>query len=1172
MFDNYSYTLFNNLPSLPEFNIDESRRLLSRAYIYSIKMQLGLAQEEFKSIDIEDLSEEELDKIEDEINSEPLTLYNELYHELRRLGDTLESSAIFDNNEDERTVKSASFIAAESLSLLSTLLNRGETNKPEETMLSNELIYTRIEAAMMFLIAGYDANAQTEIREVIENLRTSKYEGEVNNLHLTEEWLLKNLFALLTNQLWNINRNKPLFKKNTSTKSLRNLIIENKIEMFSLIGESIIFYIDWLTGDDINGLKNSLEILTRINKSSYKNKNALYPEVYHISKVIMVMMKETSKRSLFHNTPLPINQGSEFISYISGRVKGNSELSSRPFIWESAKEFIYSCLPGPNKHTIVNQPTGSGKSFIAELAVAHSLSNGWVLYLAPTNALVHQIKRDLKKSLQFYGSVDISTFVGGDEYTRLEDEFLDKIENTNKFVAVMTPEKCAMSLRINPEVFQNCSLCVFDECHLLGDGARGATVDLVLGSIMSINNNIKFVLMSAMVNNPKDLSDWLKESTTNDTKICSILWKPTRSIRGAIGVEYESFKKTSMEAKVNLDRMPDKRKNEIFEPTISILYSLSGIWKKNHADYSIMETNLKATYTLSRRKSKDDDEWIYGITPKSWVNVTSRTLGIELAEKGMPTIVFIPSNRHYPFTLARGINHFQSDTITEDIEQKLLLLAERELGVDSEVKFLLSKSVGVHTSYMLETEKEAVERAFSNQRFNLLFATGTLAQGLNLPSVAVVIAGTRVGDAREANTPEAKQRSKSLILNAIGRAGRAGFSNQSLSLIVPNSPLHFKHEKEDIDKSISELDVLSDEDASIKVKSPLGQFLENILNGSIQADRASVDELTIMSMLTSDNEQEEVEKTKQIIGKTYAAAYIKHKVDDETLSDVTNKIINIKNEFLEKAAAPEWSVRVARKAGFDFFTTNSFVKIVSENLYSYEIEVVLDWSIEDWKNFLFMCMKDLPPYYIQRLLNNNVTQKPTFINDLTRLAGDRLERNFSWDKPADWYNCWHEFSNIIWMFMEGGSYADIAKAYLHIDGEIDPNRSAGKPIPDTLALVKKQIDYISSYAGLLVAALEEILFKDKPIPFNLNALPLAIKNGLKDHSTFYWYNYGYRNRLVAHKLALILPLEDFHNEQESISNVLRLKRIWLRNELDLSNITPEEREILEAASMVIKNL
>lgn len=1168
MFDTYSFNLFNHLPNLPELDIEQSRRLLAKAYMYSIRMRLGLVQDDFQSIDLNTLSEAELDQIEEEVASDSFSLFNELYYELRRLGDSLESSAIFDNLNDDNSIKASSFVAAESLSLLATLLTREEdSQKLEENIFSNEFIYTRIEASLLFLIAGYDANARTEINEILKMMDKLNVQNESEDLAKIERWCFNNLISILSGKLWDLKKERPLLVIKARRRSLKNLVKENKYTMFSIIGDSIISYIDWLTGENEEGLSNSLENLYKINTSTYQSKYALYPEIFHLSKIIIAMIEETSKRSLFHHTPPPTMHSEEFTEYLKYRVRGNRLIGSRPFIWESSKEFISECLPGPSKHSIVNLPTGSGKSFIAELAVAQSLLRGWVLYLAPTNALVHQIKRDLKVSLSSF-DIDIRTFVGGDEYTTLQNEFIDEHDKSRRFVAVMTPEKCAMSLRINPKIFEECSLCVFDECHLLGEGTRGVTADLVLGQILSMNSDIKFVLMSAMLNNASELADWLENVTKNKAEISSIFWKPTRSIRGAVGVEYYSYMKEKRNAKIALKQRNENRKNEAFEPKLSLLYSLSGVWNANYDDYSRIEFPFKAKFKLSREKY--GDEWIYSDGPKSWVNETSKVLGYKLALSGMPTIVFIPANRHYPFTLAKGLNLSIEQFDLNNLVMNFLFLAEEELGVSSEVKNLLEARIGVHTSFMLEAEKEAVERSFMNGEIKLLFATGTLAQGLNLPSVAVVIAGTRIGDSRDAHTPEAKLRSKALILNAIGRAGRAGFSNQSLSILVPNEPIMFKEEKEEIDNIVEKVDVLGDRDASIEVSSPIEDFLDNIINGSLQADRASLDELAIISMLTSDNEIEETEKTNNILSKTYGASSL-DQLNAEKLTKATIEITKIKKEFLKEAGAPEWVITVARKSGFDFFTTNTFVEIVLKVLSVLKREEIVQWTIKEWKNLLFLCLKELPPYYINRLLPNNITKKDNFLNKMLKSVQGNEEREITWEKPVHWNSYWEAFSNVTWLYMEGKTYAEMAKYYLRIDGEVESSRSSGKPIPTVLALIKRQIEGVSSYAGLLVATLEETIFKEETLPFNLNALPLAIKNGLQDHSSLYWYTYTFRNRIVAHTLSAVFPLDEFVDEETSKRNVLTLKREWLNDRVSISGVSDDKRKILEAAKLISKN-
>ncbi len=109
-------------------------------------------------------------------------------------------------------------------------------------------------------------------------------------------------------------------------------------------------------------------------------------------------------------------------------------------------------------------PTGSGKSFVGELAVSQSLHSGWVLYLAPTNALAEQIRGDLRLGLETLGT-DILAFIGDQEYSTFSTDTVTQMQVNS--VAVMTPEKCALALRLSPDAFASCSLVVFDECHLI---------------------------------------------------------------------------------------------------------------------------------------------------------------------------------------------------------------------------------------------------------------------------------------------------------------------------------------------------------------------------------------------------------------------------------------------------------------------------------------------------------------------------------------------------------------------------------------------------------------------------------------------------------------------------------------------------------------------------------
>ena len=95
-------------------------------------------------------------------------------------------------------------------------------------------------------------------------------------------------------------------------------------------------------------------------------------------------------------------------------------------------------------------PTGSGKSFVAELAVSQALRDGWVLYLAPTNALTEQIRTDLSNGLSSLNT-EIVPFIGDHEYSIFSTDRVAEM-NVNS-VAVMTPETVSYTHLTLPTIY-----------------------------------------------------------------------------------------------------------------------------------------------------------------------------------------------------------------------------------------------------------------------------------------------------------------------------------------------------------------------------------------------------------------------------------------------------------------------------------------------------------------------------------------------------------------------------------------------------------------------------------------------------------------------------------------------------------------------------------------------
>ena len=160
------------------------------------------------------------------------------------------------------------------------------------------------------------------------------------------------------------------------------------------------------------------------------------------------------------------------------------------------------------KNLVLASPTASGKTLIAELCgLKHVLEkNGKVVYLSPLRALANEKFDEFKKYTSIRKadgkrvSVGISTgdFDSGDSWLGRYD------------VIVTTNEKADSLLRHRVKWMDDISLVVADEVHLLNDGDRGPTLEVVLARLMQINPAIQVLALSATIHNVDEIASWLK--------------------------------------------------------------------------------------------------------------------------------------------------------------------------------------------------------------------------------------------------------------------------------------------------------------------------------------------------------------------------------------------------------------------------------------------------------------------------------------------------------------------------------------------------------------------------------------------------------------------------------------------------------------------------------------
>ena len=1127
MFDKYSQELISQIPELSGLDRSELFRVLSAGYLAIVQFRLGRSPER--------------------------TL--ESMKELSAVANRLVLQVVLHTKFQKHERQAAAFVSAEAISLVSKFLDLEIDESTFDSETYDFSPFLRIEAALLYLFSEFDVCAAGVFQDQrsVENT----YEGSILDVSLT--WAFSHLKALCCLDLGGANNEDfgyRFFGCNDLSPS--ELEEDTTARVFVELGEQARQYSSWLRGDLVD-LKPIIDRLDKIISTlgSEQTDGGLsigwgsYSRASYLAKLMRLTFPTLGERSLIRRVPSPPNGDADaYSSYLEGRAKGSKNERGRPVLWPSANSYVESCFVKGVTHAVVAMPTGSGKSFVGELAVSQAVQDGWALYLAPTNALTEQIRRDLRSGLNELGT-EVLSFVGNQEYSILESDRVSEMETNS--VAVMTPEKCALALRLSPEVFQNCRLVIFDECHLIGgDGSRGQLAELVVTQLILRAPLARFLLMSAIIQNPDNLAGWLSETTGKSSETISIKWRPTRTLRSIAGIRLKSLRAESQKAEAAFEDLPLNRKNLAFGARFALAANLRGAWESlDIDDHKLVSLNCKAQLRLKRNRSGDDVQ--FKVEDVSWVNASAKSLGLYFAGSGIQTLIFISKNKHYAFGNAAEVDLGEAviDSLPRipQLLESYEVLAKLELGCDSEVFTLIKRGISVHTGAMIETEKRASEESFKCGSSILMFATATLAQGLNLPAMAVVIAGSTIGDERGKTADELRRRKLSQFLNAAGRAGRAGFANQGIVVAIPDKPLVLSSGNF-VEPARERVDFLQSTDDAVRVESQLEGFLDSVCEQLLSENSASPAELLTLSMLSGGDELQL--NPADVLNRSYAAYFRKLSGKDNVSYDDAKKLVDVGSEFVTRTGAQDWTLLAAQRAGLDFFQilsiTSAWGKVRKEFPDTFR-----SWTVSDWLSELLEIIPHIPPgrlgsglgaMELKNLLAPFETQTERG-NPVPIFAENEL--NFL--PSQEWKDAWKGAEDVLFAWINGENVAKIGATLLSMDStDIPPTRGSGHPIPKTLGVIDGPIGSLSLVAGGLLAIAEQIFKGD--IPQSLACLPMCLRYGFDSPESLAWFRFGIRLRVPAHYLAKRFPPPPNLEDTELKSWVDEKRKSWLGEELE----------------------
>ncbi len=385
-----------------------------------------------------------------------------------------------------------------------------------------------------------------------------------------------------------------------------------------------------------------------------------------------------------------------------------------------------------HRGVLVAAPTGAGKTVVADFAVYCAMAShrGKAFYTAPIKALSNQKFAELQRR---YGAENVGLLTG------------DNAVNSHARIVVMTTEVLRNMLYAGSDLLDDLAYVVMDEVHYLADRFRGPVWEEV---IIQLPAQVRVVSLSATVSNAEEFGDWLRE------------------VRGQTDVIVSEFRPVPLTQHAYLSG--------------GLVDLLDGHTGEVNADL-VRRARFQEYSPRSRRGRQRQHRPGQRVDRAAVVRL--------LHERGLlPVISFIFSRAGCDAAAAQVARHDVHLTSGDERRQIAAIVDEacREIPDEdrdalgfAQWRDTLLHGVAAHHAGMLPTFKEVVERLFTQRLVKVVFATETLALGINMPARTVVLEKLE-----KFNGVERVPITPGEYTQLTGRAGRRGIDDQGHAVVV----------------------------------------------------------------------------------------------------------------------------------------------------------------------------------------------------------------------------------------------------------------------------------------------------------------------------------------------------------------------------------------------------
>jgi ATP-dependent RNA helicase HelY len=397
---------------------------------------------------------------------------------------------------------------------------------------------------------------------------------------------------------------------------------------------------------------------------------------------------------------------------------------------------------------LVCAPTGAGKTVVGEFAVHLALASGQkCFYTTPIKALSNQKYNDL---VQRYGADRVGLLTG------------DNAVNGEAPIVVMTTEVLRNMLYVGSASLADLGYVVMDEVHYLGDRFRGAVWEEV---IIHLPASVRLVSLSATVSNAEEFGEWLV-SVRGETRVIVHEQRPVPLWQHMlVGMRmFDLF--ASADADVVASR-PATGSGALVNAEL-----------KRYIDQRMRYLDPGAARRGGGGRA------LRGWRPPHRPDV----IGLLDREGLLPAITFVFSRAGCDAAVGQCVaaglwltDEDERDRIDDIIDERTAAIPPEDLEVLGywDWRDGLRRGIAAHHAGMLPTFKETVEELFVQGLVRAVFATETLALGINMPARSVVLERlTKFNGETHADITPGE------YTQLTGRAGRRGIDVEGHAVVL----------------------------------------------------------------------------------------------------------------------------------------------------------------------------------------------------------------------------------------------------------------------------------------------------------------------------------------------------------------------------------------------------